>query len=147
MAYVEQEECNNPYMRFYGTLSLNGRVVGKGFGSNKKQVKFVASRLALQNIAPTLYKEWKATLKTSTLPESLASRSDSGEDVLDDFEMVPITSAHCQPQQMTAIQSDTEMMEQVEMQKTQPCDKENMPPALRHLTPQKNPVEESKTST
>ena len=47
MSYIEQEQCENQLMRYYGTLSLNGRVVGKGFGSNKKQVKFVASRLAL----------------------------------------------------------------------------------------------------
>jgi CTP synthase (UTP-ammonia lyase) len=58
MDYIEQEQCENNLMRYYGTLSLNGRVVGKGFGSNKKQVKFVASRLALQNIAPTLFEQW-----------------------------------------------------------------------------------------
>jgi dsRNA-specific ribonuclease len=45
-------------MRFYGTLSLNGKVVGKGFGNSKKQVKFVAARLALQNIAPGLLQQW-----------------------------------------------------------------------------------------
>jgi hypothetical protein len=46
-------------MRFYGTLSLNGKVVGKGFGNSKKQVKFVATRLALQNIAPGLLHQWQ----------------------------------------------------------------------------------------
>lgn len=46
-------------MRFYGTLKFNGYVVGKGYGSNKKQVKQVASRVALMNLVPTLYREWK----------------------------------------------------------------------------------------
>lgn len=59
MQYVEQEMIDNPQMRFYGTLSLNGRVVGKGFGSSKKQVKFVATRIALQNIAPGLLEQWQ----------------------------------------------------------------------------------------
>lgn len=96
MAYVEQEECNNPHMRFYGTLSLNDRVVGKGYGGNKKQVKLVASRLALQNIAPTLYKQWKATLKTtSTLVES-PSKNSGSDGALSDFEMVPLSSTMAQ---------------------------------------------------
>jgi hypothetical protein len=47
------------HMRFYGTLKLNGHTVGKGFGNNKKQVKYVTARIALQNLAPTLLKEWE----------------------------------------------------------------------------------------
>ena len=43
-------------MRFYGTLKFNGYTVGKGYGSNKKQVKQVAARLALMNLVPTLYR-------------------------------------------------------------------------------------------
>ena len=46
-------------MRFFGTLKFNGYVVGKGYGSNKKQVKQVAARVALMNLVPTLYKQWK----------------------------------------------------------------------------------------
>ena len=46
-------------MRFYGTLKFNGYTVGKGYGSNKKQVKQVAARLALMNLVPTLYRQWK----------------------------------------------------------------------------------------
>ena len=46
-------------MRFYGTLRFNGYVVGKGYGCNKKQVKQVASRVALMNLVPSLYREWK----------------------------------------------------------------------------------------
>ena len=37
--FVEQEIFNNPKMRFFGTLKFNGFIVGKGYGSNKKQVK------------------------------------------------------------------------------------------------------------
>ena len=51
---------DNPKMRFFGTLKFNGYVVGKGYGSNKKQVKSVAARLALMNLVPTLYFQWKA---------------------------------------------------------------------------------------
>ena len=58
--FVEQELVNNNRMRFYGTLKLNGYIVGKGYGGNKKQVKCVASRLALMNLVPTLYRQWKA---------------------------------------------------------------------------------------
>ena len=46
-------------MRFYGTLKLNGWLVGKGYGCNKKIVKNVAARLALQSVVPTLYQQWK----------------------------------------------------------------------------------------
>jgi len=46
-------------MRFFGTLKFNGYLVGKGYGSNKKQVKSVAARLALMNLVPTLYRQWK----------------------------------------------------------------------------------------
>ena len=48
-------------MRFYGTLKLNGFLVGKGYGSNKKIVKNVAARLALKNLTPTLYEQWKSS--------------------------------------------------------------------------------------
>jgi dsRNA-specific ribonuclease len=43
-------------MRFFGTLKFNGYLVGKGYGSNKKQVKSVASKLALMNLVPSLYR-------------------------------------------------------------------------------------------
>ena len=57
--YVEQEQVDNLRMRFYGTLKFNGFIVGKGYGCNKKQVKCVASRFALMNLVPTLYRQWK----------------------------------------------------------------------------------------
>lgn len=47
-------------MRFYGTLKFNGYIVGKGYGSNKKQVKQVAARVALMNLVPRLYRQWKS---------------------------------------------------------------------------------------
>jgi hypothetical protein len=84
-------------MRFYGTLRLNGHIVGKGFGSNKKQVKFVASRLALQNIAPNLYKQWLNSLtgkQTNCLEEK--EKSDDEDDLAEssesdcEFELVPV---------------------------------------------------------
>ena len=53
--FREEEQTDNPRMRFYGTLKLNGYLVGKGYGSNKKCVKNVAARLALINLTPTLY--------------------------------------------------------------------------------------------
>ena len=53
--FREEERQDNPRMRFYGTLKLNGYLVGKGYGSNKKMVKNVAARLALSNLTPTLY--------------------------------------------------------------------------------------------
>ncbi len=52
----EQEMVDNPKMRFYGTLKFNGYIVGKGYGSNKKQVKQVAARVALMNLVPKLYR-------------------------------------------------------------------------------------------
>jgi hypothetical protein len=97
MDYVEQEQTDNPQMRFYGTLRLNGHIVGKGFGSNKKQVKFVASRLALQNIAPNLYKQWLNSLtgkQTNCLEEK--EKSDDEDDLAEssesdcEFELVPV---------------------------------------------------------
>ena len=57
-------------MRFYGTLKLNGFLVGKGYGSNKKMVKNVAARLALMNLTPTLYEQWKAQRGGSAQPDS-----------------------------------------------------------------------------
>ena len=66
--FVEQEQTDNPRMRFYGTLKFNGFTVGKGYGCNKKQVKQVASRLALMNLVPTLYKQWKQTLEPDGSP-------------------------------------------------------------------------------
>ena len=58
--FKEEELVDNPKMRFYGTLKLNGFLVGKGYGCNKKVVKNVAARLALMNLTPTLFKQWKA---------------------------------------------------------------------------------------
>ena len=55
-------------MRFYGTLKFNGIIVGKGYGSNKKQVKMVAARLALMNLVPTLYREWKNKMEPDGSP-------------------------------------------------------------------------------
>ena len=55
----EQETAENQKMRFFGKLRFNGYVVGQGYGSNKKQVKQVAARVALMNLVPTLYKQWK----------------------------------------------------------------------------------------
>ena len=66
--FVEQELIDNPRMRFYGTLKFNGFTVGKGYGSNKKQVKQVAARLALMNLVPTLYRQWKHQLEPEGSP-------------------------------------------------------------------------------
>lgn len=74
----EQEQVDNPKMRFYGTLKFNGYIVGKGYGSNKKQVKSVAARLALMNLVPTLYCEWKAKMEPDGSP-SVSSQSKSTE--------------------------------------------------------------------
>ena len=65
----EQELVENPKMRFFGTLKFNGYIVGKGYGSNKKQVKQVAARVALMNLVPTLYKQWKTQLEPHGSPE------------------------------------------------------------------------------
>ena len=73
--FREEEQTDNPRMRFYGTLKLNGYLVGKGYGSNKKCVKNVAARLALINLTPTLYAQWK-TARGSSVPAD-SSGSDS----------------------------------------------------------------------
>lgn len=39
---------------------MNGLEVGRGVGPNKKQAKLIASQVALSNICPSLYNEWKA---------------------------------------------------------------------------------------
>lgn len=65
----EQEEVDNPRMRFFGTLKFNGYTVGKGYGSNKKQVKHVAAKLALMNLVPTLYRQWKQSLNLGVSPQ------------------------------------------------------------------------------
>ena len=54
--FKEEELQNNPKMRFFGTLKLNGFLVGKGYGNNKRIVKNVAARLALMSLTPTLFK-------------------------------------------------------------------------------------------
>jgi hypothetical protein len=46
-------------MRFFASLKLNQYEVGKGYGSNKKNAKNVAARLALTNLVPTLYSQWQ----------------------------------------------------------------------------------------
>lgn len=66
--FVEQELVENSRMRFYGTVKFNGYIVGKGYGGNKKQVKCVASRLALMNLVPTLYRQWKNKLEPQGSP-------------------------------------------------------------------------------
>jgi len=66
--FVEQEMLDNPKMRFFGTLKFNGYLVGKGYGSNKKQVKQVAARVALMNLVPTLYRQWKMSLEPHGSP-------------------------------------------------------------------------------
>ena len=77
-------------MRFYGTLKLNGWLVGKGYGCNKKIVKNVAARLALQNLVPTLYQQWKrqrggSTNGTESGSDSEQSRkSNSLTDILEE---------------------------------------------------------------
>ena len=65
-------------MRFYGTLKFNGYIVGKGYGSNKKQVKQVAARVALMNLVPKLYRQWKSQREpqgSPSLSESMADGS------------------------------------------------------------------------
>ena len=74
--FQEEERQDNPRMRFYGTLKLNGYLVGKGYGSNKKVVKNVAARLALINLTPTLYDQWKAS-RGGSIKGSDSSGSDS----------------------------------------------------------------------
>ena len=68
---------DNPRMRFYGTLKFNGYVVGKGYGANKKQVKQVAARVALMNLVPSLYREWKALHEPQGSPSLSASSSNN----------------------------------------------------------------------
>ena len=63
-------------MRFYGTLKLNGYLVGKGYGSNKRVVKNVAARLALINLTPTLFEQWKAS-RGGSIKGTDSSGSDS----------------------------------------------------------------------
>jgi len=75
--FVEQEVVDNPKMRFYGTLKFNGYIVGKGYGSNKKQVKQVASRFALMNLVPTLYRQWKGILEPHGSPALTDKTSES----------------------------------------------------------------------
>ena len=80
-------------MRFYGTLKLNGYLVGKGYGSNKKVVKNVSARLALSNLTPTLYNQWKASRggsirgSDSECDEQSPSLTDILEDVIGDTPM------------------------------------------------------------
>lgn len=61
-------------MRFFGTLKFNGYTVGKGYGSNKKQVKQVAARLALMNLVPSLYRDWKAKQEPDGSPPLTGSK-------------------------------------------------------------------------
>lgn len=68
---------DNPKMRFFGTLKFNGYVVGKGYGSNKKQVKQVASRVALMNLVPTMYRQWKATMEPHGSPAVTTAEKES----------------------------------------------------------------------
>ena len=59
-------------MRFFGTLKLNGFLVGKGYGNNKRVVKNVAARIALMTLTPTLFKQWKSQrdIKSNDLSDS-----------------------------------------------------------------------------
>ena len=64
-------------MRFYCTLKLNGQLVGKGYGSNKRSVKNIASRLTLENLAPTLFGQWKSQRGVGAKGYDPSSGSDS----------------------------------------------------------------------
>ena len=75
--FREEERQDNPKMRFYGTLKLNGYLVGKGYGSNKKVVKNVAARLALISLTPTLYEQWKVSRGGSVKADSSGSDSEN----------------------------------------------------------------------
>lgn len=49
-------------MRYFSSVKLNGKEVGRGIGSSKKQAKHIATVRALKNIAPTLYEQWRVRL-------------------------------------------------------------------------------------
>lgn len=55
---LSDQASENPKLRFYCSVKLNSIEVGRGLGQNKKQAKYLAARVALKNIAPTLYEEW-----------------------------------------------------------------------------------------
>lgn len=55
---MEVEGTENDKMRFLTTLSLNKIEIGQGYGANKKAAKLNAARMALQGMAPNVYREW-----------------------------------------------------------------------------------------
>ncbi|CDW87208.1 UNKNOWN [Stylonychia lemnae] len=55
---VEQAH-DNPLLRFYCQVKINGREVGRGIAQNKKQAKYLSAIQALKNVCPKLYEEWK----------------------------------------------------------------------------------------
>ncbi len=68
MPQVEyREDAASLAQRFEATLSVNGKVVALGAGSNKNQAKLDAHKYALQNIAKKLYQEWLEKTKENVI--------------------------------------------------------------------------------
>ena len=87
-------------MRFYGTLKFNGYVVGKGYGSNKKQVKSVAARVALMNLVPSLYRQWKAKLEPHGSPPLTEEARSSGPSAHSSVEKRSLSHFSATPEQL-----------------------------------------------
>lgn len=56
-------------LRFFASVKINGKEVGRGVASSKKQSRYLAAVQGLKNIAPTLYNEWKC-LRLREEPEA-----------------------------------------------------------------------------
>lgn len=53
-------------MRFVAHLHLNKFEVGKGYGSNKRNAKMTAAKMALQVMVPNVYQEWELSTRRWT---------------------------------------------------------------------------------
>jgi len=69
---IREQAVDNPYLRFFCSVRINAREVGRGVAQNKKQAKYLAAAQALQNICPTLFLEWKAKYRNSDGSHTLA---------------------------------------------------------------------------
>jgi len=52
----QQEQLENPRLRFLTCLKMNSEIVSKGYGPNKREAKIAAVTSLLNVIAPNIFK-------------------------------------------------------------------------------------------
>eukprot|EP00347_Sterkiella_histriomuscorum_P010348 403376650 len=80
-----EQSTENPMLRFYCSVRVNGREVGRGVAQNKKHAKQLSAIQALKNICPNLYSQWK--VKYRDQESAVSSQSQPGSHFLKEIDL------------------------------------------------------------